>query len=357
VNILGYDVLDFFQSIFWNNLEAFKLIGAVILLYILKRPIVAIKFKVFSKMASKTKTDLDDRFFKAIRKPTELLVFVILVYVILSFFEISPEIKGILIKALNTLGMYSVVWGAYKLTDVVTDILSFSLNKTNMVANNMLVPFFRNVYRVLVLVLGTLMIINEWQDVGFILTGLGLGGLAFALAAQDTASNLFGSVMIILSKPFEIGDFIRTSNAEGIVEEIGFRSTSIRTLDRGLIVVPNSLMNNIPITNWSKREKRRARYTLGFTYDSTKEQIMKFKHKLIELLKEDDRIHDEGIVVNFTEFNSSSLDVLVQFFTKTTDYNEYLIVNENINIEIMKLVEELELSMAFPTQSIYIEKE
>jgi MscS family membrane protein len=187
------------------------------------------------------------------------------------------------------------------------------------------------------------------------LASLGLVGMAIALAAKDTVANLFGSLVIFSDKPFKIGDWIKTSNAEGIVEAVGIRSTKIRTFAQALISVPNASLANNEILNWSKMGKRRIKMDLGLTYGTTTKQMNAILRDIRDMLQDDIQVHQETIHIYFTDFNDSSLGIFCYFFTKSTNWAEYMRVREEINLKIMRIVEKNDSSFAFPTQSIYIE--
>ena len=205
---------------------------------------------------------------------------------------------------------------------------------------------------------GTITILSDWgYNIGALLTGLGLGGLAFALAAKDTLANLFGSIMIMIDRPFRMGDWILTPTVEGTVEDIGFRSTKIRTFAQALVSVPNSIVSNEPITNWTRMGKRRITFRLGVKYDTTPEQMRKLVKEIKEMLHLYDEIHPQTIYVYFENFGDSALEIFLYFFTKTTNWMKYLEIKEEVNLRIMKILDEVGVEVAFPSTSLYVEKE
>lgn len=187
-----------------------------------------------------------------------------------------------------------------------------------------------------------------------LITGLGIGGLVISLAAQDTASNLIAGLVILIEHPFAIGDWIVTSQAEGTVEDITFRSTKIRTLENTLAIVPNSVISAEMVTNGSERKKRMAEFTVGVCYDTSREKIEKVSAAFRELLKNDEEIEDDPIVVRLSGFGASSIDILVRYYTKTTDPLEFLKVTEKINLEILTVMEENGVEFAFPSTTVYM---
>lgn len=161
--------------------------------------------------------------------------------------------------------------------------------------------------------------------------------------------------MIILDKPFSIGDRIGTSSVEGTVEEITYRSTKVRTFAQALVTVPNSTMANEAITNWSKMGRRRITFNLGVTYTTPRFRLETCIARIEKMLREHPQIHQETIFVNFDRFNESSLDIFLYFFTVTTNWGEYLKVREDVNLKIMAILEEEKVSIAFPSRSVYFE--
>lgn len=152
-----------------------------------------------------------------------------------------------------------------------------------------------------------------------------------------------------------IGDWISANGIEGTVEKITFRSTCLRTFPQELVYIPNSLLSNTAITNFSKREKRRLDFVLGLTYDTTYQQMEKFVGRLREYLMHHDGVYDDGITVNFQDFGGSSLDIRIICYTKASAYASFNGVRQQINIDIMKMLEEENLGCAFPSTSVYFE--
>ena len=202
---------------------------------------------------------------------------------------------------------------------------------------------------------GVLVVTEMGYNVNSLIAGLGLGGLTFALAAQDSASNFFGGLVIIFEKPFELGDWISTASLEGSVEDITFRSTKIRTLANALTVVPNSKLCGEPITNWTRMKMRLAQFTLGLTYGTPKRTVEAVTNRVRAMLENHPGVHSETVQVRLSEFADSSIDIAVQFYTKTTDIVEYRAVKEDVNLRIMDIMAGEGASFAFPSRSIYIE--
>lgn len=247
-------------------------------------------------------------------------------------------------------------WGFYNLTSERSLLYEGLSERFNFKLDKIVLPFLSKILRAVIIGLTICVVLDEWgYNVNGFIAGLGIGGLAFALAAQDTLANLFGGLVIIMDKPFSIGDYIKTPNVEGVVEDINFRSTKIRALDKGLVTEPNSTIAKSTITNWTKRNTRRMSFSIGVTYGTSKEKLQNCIVNIREMLLQDINVLNEGIIVNFDNFGASSLDIAIICFTNTSDYNRFLQIKEDINFRIMDILEEEGVSMAFPSTSIYFE--
>jgi len=193
-------------------------------------------------------------------------------------------------------------------------------------------------------------------NVTAILAGLGVGGLAVALAGQKTIENLFGGISVILDQPVRVGDSGRFGDVSGTVEEIGLRSTRVRTLDQTLVTIPNAEFSMLKLENFERRSKMRWAPRLGLRYDTTSEQMQTVLTRVRELLLAHPMVLNEPARVRFTNFGPSSLDIDVYAFLKTEDLNEYWAVVEDLNLKLMAIIAECGVGFAFPSTSVYLEK-
>ena len=198
------------------------------------------------------------------------------------------------------------------------------------------------------------------QNLGYSISGLlaslGIGGLAVALAAKDSLSNIFGSLMILLDRPFTLGDWVKVGDMEGTIEEVGFRSTRIRTFAKTQITIPNSTLMNMSIDNFSRMPKRRIKMTVGITYATTPAKMRQAVADIKLMLRNHPAIDQDFFLVNFTDFGPSSLDIMVYCFTSSTVWNEYLDAREDVCLKIMETLENLGLEIAFPSRSVYLQQ-
>lgn len=242
----------------------------------------------------------------------------------------------------------------YNLIDATGNVLMNYSAKTGSQFDNQLVPFAEKTAKGVIVVLGFLIVLQSFGlNVVSLLAGLGLGGLALALAAQDTAANLFGSVTILLDRPFSVGDLIKVKDLEGTVEEIGLRSTRIRTLYNSVITVPNGTMAKEYIDNMGVRPARRIRLFLGLTYDTTPEKMEAFCKTVENYLKSYDEVIGDSITVAFTRYSDSSLDVLVNFHLRVVTAPEEIKHQQIIYLEFLKIAKSLNVDFAFPSRTLY----
>lgn len=315
-----------------------------------------IVFTFISKLVKKTKTTFDDELLHAVEKPTHFLFIVIGLQVALGFIEIPEELQAFVGHTIKSLFGFTIFWAIYNMLNPLSNVLHKITAKFGKELSDDITNFIIKSLKFVVISIGFAAIMNEWgYNISGFLASLGLVGMALALAAKDTAANLFGSLVIFSDRPFKIGDWIYTPDVEGIVERIGIRSTKIRTFAQALVTVPNAVLANSAILNWSAMGKRRIKMQLGLTYSTTALQMQTIVEELREMLFKHEEIHQETIHIYFTDFNDSSLGIFCYFFTNTTNWGEYMKVREDVNLKVMQLVEKNGASFAFPSRSIYIE--
>ncbi|MDU4694327.1 MAG: mechanosensitive ion channel family protein [Paenibacillus sp.] len=247
-------------------------------------------------------------------------------------------------------------WGLYILSAQSSVMLEGLSRKIRLDDASMLIPFLSKVLRIVVVILTVALIGAEWGfSINGLVAGMGLGSLAVALAAKDTLGNIIGGIVIILEKPFAKGDWILTPTAEGVVEDITFRSTKIRTFADALITLPNAALADQPITNWSKMGKRRVNFTLAVALDSDRERLSAAVARIERLLREDEKIDPGTILVKFTDFNESSLGIFIYYFTRSTVWAEYLTARQEMNLAFMQVLEEEGIKLAYPAHRVFLE--
>ncbi len=244
-------------------------------------------------------------------------------------------------------------WCAFRLVDVGFVMMAERAARNDSRFDDQLVPLLRKTSKIFV---GAIAMLVAVQNLGFsvsgLLAGLGIGGLAFALAAKDTIANVFGSVTILVDRPFRVGDWVTLPDADGMVEEVGLRTTRIRTFDKTVVTIPNQTLTNATVENHSLMPRRRVRMTLNVTYATTPAQMRDLLRRLEELLRGHPGVAPENLQVRFLSFGESSLEVLVNYFTITVDYDEHTAIRQELNLAIMDLLDGLGVRFAFPTRTV-----
>ncbi|MFC1708385.1 mechanosensitive ion channel domain-containing protein, partial [Planctomycetota bacterium] len=249
-------------------------------------------------------------------------------------------------------------WVGLNLCDVVGHAIGKLTERTDTKLDDMLVPIVRRSLKLFVGLIAFILVVqNLGYPIGALLAGFSIGGIAFALASQDTLQNFFGSVMIFVDRPFQVGDWIQVAGLEGTVEEVGFRSTRVRTFAKTLITVPNSKVAHEAINNYSRMPKRRVVQHIGLGYNTEPARVDAVVNAFRMILKEDDRVDQQFWLVNFTEFGDSALNVMVYYFTKTTVWAEFLQTKQDIALKFMRALEILGVEIAFPTRTLYMRED
>ena len=221
-----------------------------------------------------------------------------------------------------------------------------------------IVPYLKEIIKVVAIIVILLFTLSNILNlnVNTIIAGLGIGGLAVALAGKETLENLFASFTIFLDKPFITGDLVQVNNIIGRVEKVGFRTTRIRTAERSLVTLPNKIMVDQPLDNWSERQVWRSKFEIDMTYETKPENMQIIKKKIIDYLNEHPKT-DEHSQVFFSEFAAHSLKLQIFFFAKTNDFFEFMAIKDEVNFKVHEIVTQNGGNFAFPTQTIFVKKE
>ncbi|MGK0467830.1 mechanosensitive ion channel family protein [Clostridium sp.] len=358
-------ILDFFtENDILNNFIYYKFkyvgiaIGVFALFALLKKIFAKYVFKIILRLADKTRFDADTKIVSAFEKPVTNFFGILGFYFAFKILTMAYNIINIptIDKVFSSVVVILISWGLYNLTEESSLLFEKMHRAYDIKVDKILFPFISKILRFTLIALAINVIANIWSIPiqGFI-TGLGLGGLAFALAAKDAAANIIAGIFIILDKPFTIGDWVSIDNLEGTIESISFRITKIRTFDEAIITMPNSKLANEPLTNFSRRGKRRIYFNLGVTYGTSRDKLKSCVDNIRNMIVNHPQVNKETIFVRFDKFNASSLDIFIYFFADATELREYLKIKEDINFKIIEILEQLGVSMAFPSTSIYVE--
>jgi len=247
------------------------------------------------------------------------------------------------------------VWIVVKLVDVFAERARAQLEREGRHAAVAIIPMGRKGAKAALFVLGFIALL---QNLGFnvtgVLAGLGVGGIAVALAAQKSIENLFGGIMLVMDQPVRVGDFCRWTDKVGTVEEIGLRSTRIRTLDRTLVTIPNAEFSGIQVENFAVRDSMRLFIVLGLRYETTPDQLRHVLAGLRKLLLAHPRVTPDPARVKFVNFGAYSLDLEVFAYVDTKDWGEFVDIREDIFLRMMDIVRESGTGFAFPSQTTYL---
>lgn len=354
----GWAASEFLGLRLWQYLVAFVLVLVGLVLKKLNDYVIGDKLLTRFKQ---TRFQFDNLLTEALYKPLGYLfllagVAAACLLLTLGGTETAATIRHVSLAVLKVFLALDLVWFLFRLVDVMVHYLAGLASRTESTLDDQLVPLVRKALKITIVLIGALW---AMQLLGFnvtsLLAGLGIGGLAVALALQDTLANFFGSVFIFLDKPFRIGDWVKIGDVEGVVEEIGFRSTRIRSFPKTLVSMPNKTVAAATIDNCSMMPKRRVMQTVGVTYETRAHQMEQAVASIQRVLENDPGVDKEFIVVRFTEFGASSLDILLCYFTIAVPFAEHAQTRERINLAVMRELENLGLSIAFPTRTLYLE--
>ena len=264
----------------------------------------------------------------------------------------------ILLAAVKFFVTLAGVWSAYRVTDLLSEFFASKAAKTETKVDDLLVPLLRKTAKIFITAFGLIYIADSLQiQIAPLLAGLGIGGIAFAFAARDTLENFFGSVTVIIDRPFQIGDWVQVGDTEGTVEELGFRSTRIRTFYNSLVTIPNGNLVRDVVDNFGKRRYRRFKTHLALTYDTPPAKIEAFCEGIRELVRCHPYTRKDYYHVWLNEFGASSLDVLVYVFHEAPDWQTELRERHRLMLDIIRLADRLGVQFAFPTQTLHMYKE
>ena len=331
------------------------IVFAVILGLILKK---TAKFFLgfFIQVTDKDRFRLQHQILTCLERPTGLVIASAFWFLALRILQLDGTMLKISMAIVQMSFSISLVWASYNLMDVVNVLLTRWAEKTKNTLDDQLVPMVYKCLKIFIVIFGSLVSLqNLGINVMSVLAGLGLGGLAFALAAKDTCANLFGSIMILLDRPFMVGDWVVVGELEGTVEKIGFRSTRIRTFYDSIISIPNANVANANIDNMGQRKFRRVRTTLGVTYDTPAEKLEAFMEGIKNVILANAFTRKDYFHVAFSGYSSSSLDIMLYYFLEVPGWSEELVERQNVYLEILRLAKEIDVDFAFSTQTLHIE--
>ena len=360
------EAINSFKELFsevWNKgvfgLNASEIIiGFIIFLifYVLRRLFARFVINKLNKLVNKTSTKIDNTVVEVIEGPLKFLPIVLGFFIATSYIEISLEAQGFIDLLNRTLITIFIFWLLHQL--VIP--FSFIIKNFEDKISKPLVNWTLKGLEIIIIILGIVAVLELWGiKVGPVIAGLGLFGVAVALGAQDLFKNLISGIMILMEKRFTIGDVILVSNeVEGVVEQIGFRSTLVRRFDSTPVMIPNYKFAEQSVTNYSRRHHRRIRWLIGLEYKTSVNQLKQIRDSITKLIENNQNFaknENSGFFVRIDSFSDSSIDMLVQVFTVTNDWSEFLKIKEDLAVSLIEIVEANKAAFAFPSQSLYVE--
>jgi MscS family membrane protein len=344
--------LNWILKITW--LDGLISIG-IFLIFFLARELFSKYFlKLVTRLSKLSKTPVDDALIGAFRRPVAFILFFAGIYLALMYLPMPHQWKSIATLLFKSSAIFSIGWGFYIFSDAIGIFFHHMGDRYDLQFNTIVIPFLAKIMKFIVVIFTIVMILDQWNyHVTGLITGLGIGGLAIAMAAKDTLSNLFGGFVIITDAPFSIGDLIHTGSIEGFVEDINFRSTRIRTIDQALVTVPNSTLANSPITNLSKMDKRRISFNLPLDLETTNEQIKRCLGQIRQMLMSDPEVYEERKLIYLDKITSSSMNLLIDFYIKSIDVEEWLKEKEKYTYAVLEILQNEGVELA-TTRSLMV---
>lgn len=341
----GHPLWQYVASFLW-------VLAAFVLAYVVD----LLMTRVLRRLTAKTKTDLDDKLLEILHKPVKVVVVLVGLSAGIHVFEWPAWVEKVSAPLFAVAVAGTVIFVAIRAVDLLLEVVERKFLSGDVQLARMMLPVLGKTFKVFVLIIGVL---TTAQYLGMpitsVLAGLGVGGIAVALAAQNTLANVFGSITILTDRPFRVGDRVQIDKFDGSVEQIGLRSTRIRTLEGHLVVIPNKTVADSAINNISQRPAIRQTFSISLTYDTPAERVQ----EAVAILKDIFAGHEltQDALVFWKSYGAASLDIFVVYWCKTTDYGQFARALEEINLEIKRRFDAARLEFAFPTQTIHLKQE
>lgn len=347
-------MMEFLNKTFYGNtisswaISMGILIGAIIVAKICYWAIG----KYVKKLTAKTKSNLDDLLVDKLEEPIVYAIGILGFYWGFHRLTFGENIDNFFAHVFTFIFTLNITWLIVRTIDaIIVEYLRPMVSKSESDLDDQLLPLLRKLFKIILWALGIVIGLNNVGfDVGAVIAGLGIGGLALALAAQDTVKNIFGGIMVYVDKPFKVGDRIQIHGYDGFVEEVGIRSTRLRTLEGRLVTLPNAHFSDEAVENVTLEPSRKVVINLGLTYETTPEKM----ERAIEILKEISTGHsdlEENHLVSFNNWGDFSMGIMYIYFIKPT--SDILQTQTDINMAILKRFNAEGLDFAYPTQMIY----
>lgn len=311
---------------------------------------------IWTRIARRTQATWDDEIASRLGAPVSALLAVQLFRIALTWVDLEAHQLAVLTDLVATVTVACVLWAGFRFIDLARDTLSRRSWAIHNPASRSLLALAARFAKAAALAMGSLVALSQLGvSVASLIAGLGIGGLVLALAAQKTVENVFGAVSIGIDQPMREGDFVRVYDFVGTVEQIGLRSTRIRTLDRTIITVPNGELANQRIESFTVRDRIRLACTVGLEYRTTTAQMRSVLAALEAVLRRHPKIWPDSVIVRFAKLGESSLDIDIMAWFRTGDWSEFQAIRQAVLLDFMEAVEAAGTSIAFPTRTLMIQ--
>jgi MscS family membrane protein len=343
-----------FDIAYWQYVALAALLGFGILLRKALRVVVGARLR---KLSARIGAPRAASLVAVVASPGATLCVAILLRLSYPKLRLPADVARVMQVAVHLLMTLSLVWAIYRAIDLLAVHLQQKASKTESRLDDQLVPLVRKALKVVVVIAGALIVAQSLNvNVPSLLAGLGLGGLAFALAAKETLANLFGSLAILLDGPFQVGDYVSVDGVEGTVEEVGLRSTRIRTFQDSLVVFPNAKLADSKIDNFQRRRQRRCLTTWRLAYDTSPEQVQAFVEGVRAIVCGNPLTRKDAYEVHMSALGPDALEIIVQFFLTVDSWTEELRQKHNVFLECLRLARDLGVRFALPTHALHVEE-
>lgn len=361
--------IDFLhRRFFGNTIEAYLWFFVIVLIGLVFKRVIStfISWCLYKTFKKYTLGVSLKNFQDLLTRPVSVFVTLLIIYLAFDRLEFpkewnldpaeKPGVRMTAFIIFQITLIISFTWILLRLIDFFGMILMKRAKHTATKVDDQFVPYIKSGLKILVVLMCFFFILGAVFHVNIValIGGLGIGGLALALASKETVENLLGSFTIFLDKPFTIGDHVKLGTTEGVIENIGLRSTRIRTLEKSLLAIPNKKMVDAELENITLKTMWRARFNLTLTYGTTAEQLKNIIAAIHDYLEQHVLVR-EDTAVRFNEFADSSLNIQVIYFVLTSDGDKFADIKQEVNFKIMEIVKANGSSFAFPSRSVYVE--
>jgi MscS family membrane protein len=313
---------------------------------------------VLRRLTQRTAATWDDKLVQASSKPLVMAWSLGVLYLAVEVLDLQASAEAFLLRLLGALLLFAFFWGLLRSVDIIVGLVGETPWAKRNPASRSLLPLGGRIGKVLVVAMAVVAVLSDLgYPVASLVAGLGVGGIALALAAQKTFENLFGAFAVGVDQPFREGDFVKIGDVLGTVENIGLRSTRVRTLDRTLVTIPNGKLAEAQVESYAARDRIRLSCMLGVLYETTAAQMQAILAGCEQVLRAHPLIWPETVVVRFSAFGASSLDIEVMAWFQTTDFDVFRDARQEVFLGFMKVVEEAGSGFAFPTRTIHVVNE